>query len=1007
MKFPVALDSEPAQMRLLTYIAMALWITLTALSFFWNWRQMGESVIELATTAARSSFDKDVLYRRWATAYGGVYVSGAPDRQPQPYLSQSSGRDVVTTGGMQLTLINPASMTRQVHDLEREERGVHGHIASLKPISRENAPDAWEAAALHAFESGTEEVSSLEMADGELCLRLMGPLLTEPRCLKCHQGQGYNLGDIRGGISVSVPFAPYAKIAARQRTTMAAGHLLIGTFVLLGLWYGGRHFATAALERKRAAEDLRESEMRFKLLYERAPLSYQSLDVNGNFIDVNQTWLHTLGYTKEEVIGRNFGDFLPPDWVDHFKEHFPRFKAVGEILGVEFEMVKKDGSTMLVSFHGRICRDIQGHFQQTHCIFQDITERRRAEEALRESEEAHRALVEGLPDIVMRFDRKGRHLFVSDKIEKLVDVPPARCMGKTALDLGFPDKLCRFWLATIREVFDSGTACETEFQMENGKSPAVYSWRLLPERDAHGRVKSVLSLIRDITAYRRTERDYQTLFREMLNGFSISEIICDEYGNPVDYRFVVINPAFERLTGREATDLIGRTVLEVFPETESYWIETFGRVAMTGEPALNEYYSVSTDKYYEFSAFRNAPNQCACIFSDSTDRKRAEKERNRLQNQLAQAQKIDSVGRLAGGVAHDFNNMLGVILGHAEMALADLAPDQPIQTHIKAIQKAARHSADLTRQLLAFARKQTVNPKILDLNDTVAGMIKMLQRLIGEEIDLAWVPGHALWHVRIDPSQVDQVLANLAINARDAIGGVGKVTIETNNVVYDDTEECAPGEYVQLAVSDNGAGMSKAIMDHIFEPFFTTKEVGKGTGLGLSTVYGIVTQNQGFIKVYSEPNHGTTFKIHLPRVWDDAAVEHAAQNPPGKAPSGTETILIVEDETALRVLCRTIMEGLGYVVLTAETPGEAIRLAKEHAGKIQLLITDVVMPEMNGQALAQKLTTACPGLKCLFMSGYTADAIARHGVLDEGVHFVQKPFSVQEIGEKVREILNG
>jgi signal transduction histidine kinase len=392
-----------------------------------------------------------------------------------------------------------------------------------------------------------------------------------------------------------------------------------------------------------------------------------------------------------------------------------------------------------------------------------------------------------------------------------------------------------------------------------------------------------------------------------------------------------------------------------------------------------------------------------------TEHLRSEKERAALEDQLHQAQKMEAVGRLAGGVAHDFNNMLGVIIGHAELALALINPTEPLYIDLQEIRKAAQRSADLTRQLLAFARRQTVSPKVLDLNDTVSGMLKMLGRLIGEDIDLAWRPGRDLRKVRIDPSQIDQILANMAVNARDAIAGVGKITIETGNVVLDDAycaehAEFVPGEFVLLAVSDTGAGMSREILAHLFEPFFTTKKMGRGTGLGLATVHGIVKQNGGFINVYSEPGRGTTFKIYLP-AFEGETAKASAETAAGKRHRGTETVLIVEDEKAILKLGRKILEQLGYKVLTANTPAQAIHMVRESSGDIHLLITDVVMPEMNGRDLAERLTSIKPGLKCLFMSGYTASVIAHQGVLDKGVCFIQKPFSVKALAGKVREVL--
>ena len=399
------------------------------------------------------------------------------------------------------------------------------------------------------------------------------------------------------------------------------------------------------------------------------------------------------------------------------------------------------------------------------------------------------------------------------------------------------------------------------------------------------------------------------------------------------------------------------------------------------------------------------------VTRDISERKKAESEREHLQEQLVQSRKMESVGLLAGGVAHDFNNMLNVIFGHSDIAMEDLDEKHPVYEDLRAIRKAAEHSADLTRQLLAFARKQTVAPRVIDLNNTVEGMLRMLCRLIGEDIDLAWMPGKSLWTVNIDPGQMDQILVNLCVNARDAIKGVGKITIETANAVVDagyceSHLDSLPGSYVVLMVSDNGCGMDKQTRQRIFEPFFTTKGLGHGTGLGLATVYGIVKQNNGFINVYSEPGEGTTFKIFLTSHAEKAETVRGRE-PERIIPAGNETVLVVEDEALILKVATTILKNLGYTVLSATTPVEALGMAADHEGEIHLLVTDVIMPEMNGRELSEKILELYPGIRCLFMSGYTANVIAHHGVLDGGVNFIQKPFSKKNLATKVRDVLDG
>jgi two-component system, cell cycle sensor histidine kinase and response regulator CckA len=501
----------------------------------------------------------------------------------------------------------------------------------------------------------------------------------------------------------------------------------------------------------------------------------------------------------------------------------------------------------------------------------------------------------------------------------------------------------------------------------------------------------------------RPEGFYKGILDHMLEG-------CQILGK--DWRYLYLNDAAQTHNRRPNGELLGQVYADMWPGvagTEVY--KALRRCLELGEPAAMENEFVFPDGAKGCFELRISPvPEGVFIMSlDVTERRATEKALRQAEEQLRQSQKLEAIGQLAGGIAHDFNNILGVILGHAEMAMDRARRQEPVYEDLEEIHRAAQRSADLTRQLLAFARRQNIEPRVIDLNEVISEFLGFLRRLVGEDINLDWFPRDDAHTVKMDPSQVEQILSNLCVNARDAIPGVGAITIETRNVVVDsaycaDHPEFLPGEFVLLAVSDNGDGMTREVQERIFEPFFTTKELGRGTGLGLSTVYGIVKQNGGFINVYSEPGNGTTIKIYLAR--DPGAPSAVAPSAGGMITGrGSETILMVEDEPSIRNTTRAMLESLGYRVLVARSPGEAVTVAQAHANEIHLLFTDVIMPDMTGPTLADHVQAVSPATRVLFTSGYTANVIAVRGVFKPGVQFLPKPFSRKALGDKIREVL--
>ena len=540
--------------------------------------------------------------------------------------------------------------------------------------------------------------------------------------------------------------------------------------------------------------------------------------------------------------------------------------------------------------------------------------------------------------------------------------------------------------------------------------------KLYNERLVRKLEQKMLQLEKEVEAHRKTEevlKQSENKYRSLYNSIRDAILVAD-----INRTIIDCNQAFVDLFGYSLAEMVRKKTRMLYALEEEYNQLGATLINHIDDPGFLHLVHFKKKDGLVFPGevnifpLRNDAGEMTGfigLIRDVTERIRAEEIRKDLESQLHQAQKMESVGRLAGGVAHDYNNMLSVILGYAQIALNKAEPGSSLRDNLHQIIDAAQRSATISRQLLGFARKQAVAPQILDLNDAIEATLKLLRRLIGENIDLIWRPEPDLWPVHIDPSQVDQIVTNLCVNARDAISGVGKVTIETEKTIFD-AAYCArlagavPGEYVVLTVSDNGCGIDKAILDKIFEPFFTTKELGIGTGLGLATVYGIVKQNNGFIDIESEPGMGATFKIYLPR--HTRLIDKVQPESPQVLQRGQgETILIVEDDQAILTFTSTLLADLGYMVRAANGPAEAVRLAHEQPHGIHLLLTDVVMPEMNGRDLAALLQTFYPGLKCLFMSGYADTLMTDQEVVDKGLHFIQKPFTAGALATSVRQAL--
>jgi PAS domain S-box-containing protein len=788
-------------------------------------------------------------------------------------------------------------------------------------------------------------------------------------------------------------------------------------------WQGKKailSFATDMTDRLAAERMLRESERRLSDMLTNIHLFAVNLDLEGNITFMNDYALKLTGWQFEEVYGKNWFDLFVhsnPEVYERFKR-----KIADDTISLHYEnpISTRDGNLRLISWNNTILRDPTGKVIGTASIGQDITESRAAELKLLASEERNRLLLQNASDAIYVYEINqdgvvGPFIEVSEAASHMLGYTREEFLRMSVVDILPQDLRERRKDVFGRLLAEGSVFIEFEHLAKDGRRvPIEVSARIVKWAGK----SVVLSVVRDVTERRKAEeeiRHSEAKFQDLYENAPDMYFSID----PETATLINCNHAAVTISGYSKDELIGMSLFDlVHPDVLEAARKAYLDFGNAGEVrnvevAIRRKDGSRVDVSVNATGIRDASGRILysrSIWRDITAIKKAEIERENLRLQLLQAQKLEAVGRLAGGVAHDFNNMLAAILGNAEMVLYKLTPEEPSYWTVQEIINAAQRSASLTRQLLAFARKQTINPKVIDLNDIVDGMQKMLTRLIGEDIELRWISASQLWKVKIDPVQIDQIVANLVLNARDAIKGHGTISIRTRNhsiteaISYGE-ERLLPGEYVALEVQDTGMGMNAEVLSRIFEPFFTTKEVGKGTGLGLSTVFGIVHQNLGGIAVKSQVGEGSTFTVFLPRCSEEETPQSRVfiSEP---LPVGEETILFVEDEAAILNMGKSVLEKLGYKVLTAISPEAALELFEAQSQSIDLLISDVVMPGMNGPELLRRFRQKRPNLRCVFISGYSADVPELEEIVKEGGNFIQKPFLLKAFAQKVREALN-
>jgi len=762
---------------------------------------------------------------------------------------------------------------------------------------------------------------------------------------------------------------------------------------------------TDVTKQKAFEKELLDTNIRLKLAADSAGFGVWDLDLDNDSLVWDDKMCHLYGISRLDFEQHKhpWTTLLHPDDSERVLGKVDQTIKNGKDLDIEFRVTQPAGKIIYIRSRAVVVNDENGKPVRMTGVNYDITKSKLSEKALKDSETRFKALHNATFGGIAIHD-KGLILDCNQGLADLTGFSFEELIGTDGLLL-ISEKTREFVMKNIQN------GCEKPYEAVGlRKDGSEYALRLEAKNIPYkGKTVRVVEF-RDISESKEAAKEH-TRIMAAVDQLAESVMITDSDGY-----IVYVNPGFSNITGYSYEEVIGRNTafLESGMHNEDYYQNIYS-VINQGKTWKGRFTNLKKDGITYISEAIISPISDAdgtiinivAVEQDVTEIVENEEA-------LQQSQKMESIGKLAGGVAHDFNNLLMAIMGYVDLCREELDPEHPVYELLNEVTAAAERSVLITKQLLAFARKQTISPEVINLNEEISGMLKLLSTMIGEDVTLNWVPCDEPWMVRIDPGQIDQIMTNLFVNARDAIDGVGNIMIETYRTEVESDYACgdsagvAKGQYMVIAFSDDGCGMDKNIQSNVFEPFFTTKDIGKGTGLGLATIYGIVGQNDGYVNVYSEPKQGTTFRIYLPLFQGKHInnYDNVKQELSDEVQGGAETILLVEDEKNIRAIASLILEKLGYKVLAADRPESAIIVSNEYDGKIDLLFTDVVMPEQNGHDLAKELEKTRPDMKQLFMSGYTANVILQQDIIEEDVNFLSKPFSRENLASKIREVLD-
>ena len=1018
-------EAYPIRIKPFALVLALIWSAAVTTSLVWNVYKTRQEILNVARIQARNYFIKDVIYRQWNSEHGGVYVPVTDETPPNPYLKVPE-RDITTHSGVVLTLMNPAYMTRQIHELASKIRGIQSHITSLNPIRPENAPDPWENSALEAFQNGSEEISSIEKASGDTFMRLMRPLVTEKDCLKCHAAQGYKVGDIRGGISVSIPMSPLRAVERSHLLTLSLAHGLLWLVGLVGIGLGTYRLIKQVTERKQTEESLIATQARLKHLLTSSPAVIYSCkpagDYSATFISENVKT--QLGYEPQEFTEDS------KFWTEHIHpEDRPRvFSELSKLFEQgnhthEYRFQHKDGAYRWMRDELRLVYDDEGTPLDIVGYWIDIHERKLAEEALRESEERYRILIEAASRsgqaIIVHQDRNdvvGACVFANDTAVKMTGYSEEELSVLSWMKILHPD------------YFDSALN-RYKRRMGGEDIPGLFELSIIRKdgvevpievssirSEFHGET-ALITFLRDITDRKQAEETIKQS-EEFLN--TIVENIPDMIfvKDAKDLRFVRSNNAGEELLGYSREDLIGKNDYDFFPKEEADFFTEKDREVLnsgklldiTEEPIQTKYKGerILHTKKIPILDEDGKPKYLLSISEDITEHKRMEEVHKRLEDQLQQAYKMEAIGTLAGGIAHDFNNILTPIIIQSELALMDVDDGSPVQFNLQEVMKAGLRAKDLVKQILTFSRQSEQQPVPLKITPIIKEAIKLLRASLPTTIEIRLNLTKSADTVIADPTQIHQVLMNLCTNSSHAMretGGILDISlfeVEVDSDFATKHTDMEPGPYLNLAVSDTGHGISPDVIDRILEPFFTTKDRSEGTGMGLAVVHGIIKSYGGTITIESELGKGTTFNVFLPRI---KTVISEKTEPDRQLPTGNERILVVDDEKGMVDTLRKMLKKLGYQTVGKTSSLEALKIFETDPDQFDLVITDQTMPKMTGMELAKTFMSIRSDIRIILCTGFS-ERVNEESAKAMGISaFVLKPIVMRDIAHTIRKVL--